>query len=135
MLDPVTLGARARPEHDHRAPEGTSERNLREGAPLAADGHRRLARSDDREVSGMARAGGDRVVDPGIGVPHALSGQDPDRRPSRALGSTCRRFHDLSEPAAHHHTPALAQQATDLLRLRRPLRAAADDRDLHGPMI
>ncbi len=132
MLDPFTLGARAGPEHDHGAPERPGERDLGKRPPLTADGDHCLARGDDGQVSGVARTGSDPVVDPGICIVWALTGKDSDRRPSGVLGAARSRLHDLAEPTADNDAPALPEQPPDLLGLRDPLRATADDRDLHA---
>jgi NADH dehydrogenase len=78
----------------------------------------------------VARPGRDRVVDPRVRVPRTLAREDPDRRPAGILGAARGGLHHLTEPAADHDATALGEQPADLLRLRRPLGAAPDDRDL-----
>jgi hypothetical protein len=104
--------------------------------PAPADRDRRVAGSDHGQVAGVPRPGGDRVVDPLVGVAGALAGEDAHRRPARRLGAARGGRHHLAEPAADDGAARLGEQAADLLRLPDPIRAAPDDGDLaHPPMI
>ena len=80
----------------------------------------------------MARPGRDRVVDPAVRVLRALAGKDADGRPAGLLRAARRGLHDLAEAAADDDAATLGEQSAHLLRLRRPLGAAADNGDLHG---
>src|SRR3954453_2801203 len=67
---------------DDRAAEGSSETNLRERAPLAADRDHRIAGGDDREVAGMTYARGDDVSAVRVRFADGFARTIPDRDPT-----------------------------------------------------
>jgi hypothetical protein len=115
--------------HD-RAPEPEREADLGQRPVAPTHGDHRVAGCRHREVPRVADAGDDHVVRPRVRVRVRLPGEDGDGRPSRLLGATMGRGHDLAEPARDDSAAALRQQATDLLGLRDSTRSAPDDCDL-----
>jgi NADH dehydrogenase len=77
----------------------------------------------------------DGVVDPLVRVRSALAGENPDRRASPFLRTASSGSHHLAEASRDDRAPSLGEQATDLFRASLVLRAAADDRNLHGAMV
>ena len=79
---------------------------------------------------------GDRVVDPLVGLPRALAGEDPHGGPARPLRASRSGCHHVSEAAADDDAARLREQSANLLGLADPLGTAPDDGDLrHEPMI
>src|SRR3954454_17953678 len=100
---------------DDRAAEGSSETNLRERAPLAADRDHRIAGGDDREVAGMTYARGDDVSAVRVRFADGVARDDPDRD---AIGLGYPRAalpHHPGQPAADEPHARVGQPPADLL--------------------
>ncbi len=100
---------------DHGPPQIASVRDLRERAPLAADGDRDLARCDDGEVAGLADPGRDHLGAVRVRVVRGDPGEDADRGAARPRRTTGDRFHYPTPATADHGHIGLGQQSPDLL--------------------
>jgi len=135
MLDSFALDVPARLEDHDRTLQPSRKADLGQRAPATSDRDHSVTARDDGEVSCMADARCDRVLDPLVRVDSVLAGENADRRASSFLRTASRSSHHLAKPARDDRAAALGEQAADLFCSSLVLGAAADDRDLHGAMV
>ena len=101
------LEAPAVKQHD-RAPQHSGERDLRKGAPLAADRDHDVGGGDDGEVPSVPDAGRDRDVGVGVGRERSEPGSTPTTAPPASRGAARRSLHRAALPARDDVNPAAA---------------------------
>ena len=120
-------------EDHHRAADLGGQADLGERAVAAADRDDGVAGADHGQVAGVADAGGDDVVEVGIGRGAVVPGKDADGGAAGLLGAAGGGLHDAAQTAADQGGSRLGDQPPDFLGQRvlgGSAAAAADDRDV-----
>jgi hypothetical protein len=118
---------------DDRTPNLQGQPDLREGPVLPADGYDHVSRTDYRQITCLARARRDGVLEVGVGPSTVLVRQDADGDAPLPGRAARRGLHHAREAATDHDTASGSDEPPDLsrelLQLSRGF-AGSHDRDV-----